>query len=124
MKVIKTLQPGKDGTRRFQRHYGDRLVCVRYRHDPSTGRRLTTVELIADERHPIPELPGRIAAPPPHPNRLVHLQIEYHEHALRARIKAAGGVWIASQRVWEMRCGDALDLELGERIVDEDDMDR
>ncbi len=119
MKVIKTLQPGKDGTRRFQRQYGDRLVCVRYRHDPRTGRRLTTVELIAEEQYPRHEIARRLPARLANPNRLVHVRIQIHERDLQARIKAAGGVWLAKQRVWEIRLGDALDLNLGKRIVDE-----
>lgn len=49
MEVLKTLVPGRSGTHRYQRQYGDRLVAVRYRHDPQKKRRLTTVELIVDE---------------------------------------------------------------------------
>jgi len=123
MKVTKTLQPGADGTKRYQRIYGDRLVCVRYRRDPLSGRRLTTVELVAAEAHPAhetstPPLDERI-----HPNRLVYLRVEFHERALRTRIKAAGGTWTAPRRAWELRYGDALDLGLRDRIIDDTDMD-
>jgi len=123
MKVTRTLRPGADGTKRYQRIYGDRLVCVRDRRDPASGRRLTTVELVAAQTHPahdpvIPEPDERI-----HHNRLVHLRVEFHERALRHRIKAAGGIWIPPRRAWELRYGDALDLGLRDRIIDDSDLD-
>lgn len=50
MDVIKTLKPGAPGTQRLQRRFGDRLVAVRYRRHPASGRMQTTVELIIEER--------------------------------------------------------------------------
>ncbi len=37
--------------------YGDRLVCVRYRDDAEGQRKITTVEIVAEERpwHPAPQ---------------------------------------------------------------------
>ena len=124
MKVTKTLRPGSDGTKRYQRIYGDRLVCVRYRHDPGSGRRLTTVELVVAQACPAhcldtPPLDARV-----HPNQRVRLRIEFHERALRARVKAAGGVWVAPCRAWELRFGEALDLGLRDRVIDDIDLDR
>ena len=49
MEVIKTLRPGDSGTKKLTEHYGDRLVCVRYRKDGKRQRRYTTIELIVDE---------------------------------------------------------------------------
>ncbi len=49
MEVIKTLSPGVNGTKRYVKLYGDKLVCVRYRIEKSTGDRFTTIELIVDE---------------------------------------------------------------------------
>lgn len=48
--TIKRLPPGAPGTKRLVERFGNALVCVRYRHDPQLNRRLTTVELIIDER--------------------------------------------------------------------------
>jgi len=45
MEVIKTLSPGVNGTKRYVKLYGNKLVCVRYRIDKSTGDRFTTIEL-------------------------------------------------------------------------------
>ncbi len=53
-----TLPPGRNGTKKLLRQYGDRLLRVRYRYDSVTRRRLTTVELIVDE------VPWEPAAPP------------------------------------------------------------
>lgn len=44
-----TLRPGQKGTKSLAEKYGDRLVCVRYKYDEKTGRRLATVELIEEE---------------------------------------------------------------------------
>jgi len=43
MEVTKTLRPGDKGTARLLRKYGDRLVCVRYRHDSQRKKNLTTI---------------------------------------------------------------------------------
>lgn len=123
MKVTKTLRPGADGTKRYQRIYGPRLVCVRYRRDPVSGRRLTTVEPVAAETHPAHETSIPPLDEPVHPNRLVHLRVDFHERTLRARIKAAGGTWIAPRRAWELRYGDVVELGLRDRIIDDTDMD-
>lgn len=45
-----TLKPGKRGTKKLVRKYGDRLICVRYRYDDKKKMRYKTVELIIDAR--------------------------------------------------------------------------
>jgi hypothetical protein len=55
-----TLPPGRNGTKKLLRQYGDRLLRVRYRYDSETRRRLTTVELIVDE---VPWEPAAPAKP-------------------------------------------------------------
>jgi len=54
MDVIKTLNAGTPGTRRYQRKFGDDLVCVRYRTDEAGRRRLTTVEIIVEQTPLLP----------------------------------------------------------------------
>ncbi len=51
-----TLIPGRNGTKKLLRQYGDRLLRVRYRYDSTTGRRQTTVELLVED---VPWTPGR-----------------------------------------------------------------
>ncbi len=48
MLVGTVRRPGAKGTRKFVEHYGDRLICVRYRHDPAQGRRDKTAEPIVE----------------------------------------------------------------------------
>lgn len=48
--VLKKLSPTAPGAKRLATRYGKALVCVRYREDLARGRRLTTVELVVDER--------------------------------------------------------------------------
>lgn len=76
--VLKKLSPTTPGAKRFATRYGQTLVCVRYREDPQGKRRLTTVELIVDER-PLPVPAG--------------VRIAYGETELRHQVKAAGGIW-------------------------------
>lgn len=83
MDVVKKLPPGAPGTKRYTAQYGERLVCVRYRHDKSARRRVTTIELIVDEA-PLSDPPSPAArAIQPHPNRHVLVRVAYHEESLR-----------------------------------------
>lgn len=40
-RVVKTLQPGDKGTRRWVDKYGSALVCVRYRATEDQGHEIT-----------------------------------------------------------------------------------
>ena len=51
MDVVKTLKPGKPGTKRLQERYGEQLVAVRYRLDRKTNTHYTTVELIVEQKY-------------------------------------------------------------------------
>lgn len=46
MEIRLTLRPGMAGTKKLLARNGERLVCVRYRYDRATGRRVKTAELI------------------------------------------------------------------------------
>ncbi len=74
-----TLSPGQNGTKRLLRQYGDQLVCVRYRYDKLSGKRLKTVELIVDEQDWVPGV--NIA-----PDRLVSIRVEFGESELREQV--------------------------------------
>lgn len=86
--VIKKLAPSAPGAKRLAARHGDSLICVRYRDDPATGQRLTTVELIVDAR-PLPPPAG--------------IRIAYDEIELRRRVKAAGGIWDAEHKLWRLK---------------------
>jgi len=50
LRIRLTPSPGAPGTKRFLAFFGDRLLRVRYRYDDEQRLRLTTVELIVDQR--------------------------------------------------------------------------
>lgn len=117
MEVVKTLSPGARGTRRYLEKYADRLICVRYRKDPTRRRRLTTVELIVDEGPLIPQSDA-VKAIAPHPNRHILVKISYGEEALRQRAKQAGGKWLPEKRLWQLPYHKAIALGLRTRIIE------
>jgi len=105
-RVIKTLAPGDRGAIELARLYGDALVCVRHRTDAKGKIRHTTVELLVDSR------PVR-----PRSTRFVLLRLQPHERQLHAVVKAAGGKWDASRRVWRLPSRVASILNLRDKIV-------
>ena len=40
--------PGQPGTKKWLEKYGDALICVRYRDDHQSQRRLKTIELVVE----------------------------------------------------------------------------
>jgi hypothetical protein len=105
-RVIKTLAPSDRGAIEFARHYGDALVCVRHRTDAKGQVRLTTVELLV-----------RTAPIRPRPIKIVQIRVDPHERALHALVKAAGGRWDATRRLWRLPSRVASILNLRDRIV-------
>ena len=116
MDVTKTLTPGVDGTKRFLSQYGDKLICVRHRQDSQNQRRITTVELIVEERSlPSPGYNAKYAIPA---TTLVHVNTNYHETDLRKKAKLAGAKWLPQQKQWVMPYHIARKLHLEERVND------
>jgi hypothetical protein len=114
MEVIKKLSPGSHGTKRYMERFGERLICVRYRHDPRRQRRLTTAELIVDEGPLLTQSDAAI----PHPNRHVLLRVAYAEAALRRKVKDAGGKWLPDKRLWKPPYHAVRSLGLQNRVVE------
>ena len=115
MEVRTTLRPGERGTRKLAERFGARLVCVRYRYDPSTGKRYTTVELI------VAEAPWTARTRKPRANRppdeMVYVRVGYAEEALRAKMKALGAIWRPRDKVWELPWGVVRGLGIEDRVV-------
>jgi hypothetical protein len=106
MEIRTVRRPGEKGTTKLMAKYGERLVCIRYRYDPSRGKRYKTIELIIGEEdwqppapHPYEQEP-RQKAPERFHTRRVGVRIAYNESELRKQIKAAGGMWDPSERLW------------------------
>ena len=116
MKVIKTLNPGMPGTKKYLAKYGQNLHCVRYRYDEEKQEQLTTIEYIVS-RKPQPKLKSEVQKKLfPHPNRHVLVKVEYHEEELRKTVRRNGGIWVKDKRMWKLPCHTAYDLGMGKRI--------
>lgn len=114
MEVIKTLQPGQHGTKRYQNQYGEQLVCVRYRQDENKKYRYTTVELLISKR---PILGGYFPEISPHPNSLVWIKIPFKDIEHRKKIIQMGGQWSNDKKMWKLLCRKVRELGLESRIV-------
>lgn len=102
--AIKRLKPGAPGTKRLVERFGDALLCVRYRYDPQRNCRLTTVELIVEER-------------PEKPEKTAWIRVSYNETELRLRVKEAGGVWHPERKLWLVALKKIKALKLETRMV-------
>lgn len=111
MRARAKLRPGQPGTKKLLARYGDRLLCVRYRYDEATRRRIKTVELVVDEADWLPPRPD------PGDSEPVLVRIEFSERALREKIKSAGGTWQPETKLWRVRARVARRLGLTGRIV-------
>lgn len=102
--AIKRLKPGAPGTKRLVERFGDSLLCVRYRHDPLRNCRLTTVELIVEER-------------PEKPEKAAWIHVAYSETELRLRVKEAGGTRHPERKLWLVPLKKIKALKLETRMV-------
>ncbi len=105
MRVGAHMAPGAKGTRKLLREYGARLVCVRYRYDEVSRKRLKTVEIVVEE---VPWTPPQ--------RHLVLVTVKPWETALHARLKKAGGRWTGTGPFWRVRYDRAVKLGLAARI--------
>lgn len=112
MNGCKKLQPGQPGTKRLVERYGESLLCVRYRYDPESKKRLKTVELIVEE---MPWQPARKKIPP---TQTVRVWIPHDELELQKQVQAANGKWNQQQKVWELPYREVLELGLGEYLME------
>ena len=106
METRLTLKPGQRGTKKLVAHYGEKLVCVRYRYDAARQKRYKTVELIVEEKDWLPV--GARAG----------VKVEWGELELARRVKAAGGEWDGERKVWLLDKETVAALGLEERVVD------
>jgi len=96
MEIRTVRKPGDKGMQRLMEKYGERLVCIRYRYDPTRKKRFKTVELIVGEHdwqprepHPQEDRPSGLS-PKRCYTRRVGIRISHLESELRKRIMAAG----------------------------------
>ncbi len=103
MEIIKTIQPGKAGSKNLLNEYGERLVCVRYRVDDEAKKRYTTVELIVNEK---PMIDTR-----------VWISLKFDEGSLRKQLMEAGAKWDAQKRLWNLEYQQVILFDLENRII-------
>jgi hypothetical protein len=142
METRATRRPGQKGTLKHLDRYGNRLLFVRYRYNPETNTRLTTVELIVDERpsrsphartivapdHAPSAAPASVtsagAKAPSQPRiELAAILVEAREKALREKVRAAGGYWDPGRGTWILRADRVRILGLQSRLVPPDRAD-
>ena len=105
------ILPGQYGTIKYQKKYGDKLVCVRYKYDIIKKEKIKTIELIVSRDYWNPEA-EKIS-----PNKIVGLRIRYGEIDLARRVKSLGGKWNPRKKVWEIPYRYSKILRLEDRIV-------
>jgi hypothetical protein len=109
----RTLLPGQPGTKKYQKKYGDKLVCIRYKYDINKKEKIKTIELIISredwklEKKKIP------------PNKIMNIRISYGEIELARKVKNLGGNWNRSKKLWQIPYRKVEILRLEDRIVNE-----
>lgn len=114
MEYIKTkriLKRGQPGTKKFERIYGDDLVCVRYKYDYKNKKRYKTIELIVDRE---PWTPGQNDT---FSNKKICVQVHYGERELAKKVKESGGVWVKAVGLWLVPLQAIIDLSIECRVV-------
>ncbi len=110
MRTLRTLKPGRNGTKELLARHGASLLCVRYRYDEATREHLKTVELVVQRR------PREHETDSPGPRKLddqaaasatpkVALRIDWRERDLRWRVKSAGGRFLSNMQstAWALK---------------------
>jgi hypothetical protein len=100
-RVVKTLWPPQAGTKALRKRFGGELVCVRYRQDPQSKHRYTTVELLVDHA------PVRY-----HPSGAARylLSAPFWDQDLRNQLLAHGAKWNHEEQAWQMTKATASKL--------------
>lgn len=115
METRLSLVPGQNGTKKLVTQYGDRLVCVRYRYDAQRKVRHKTVELIVETAPWSPRMRNARRET----TDMVYVRIGFGEPVLREQVKAAGAIWRARHKLWEMDWRTVRELGLQGRVVTE-----
>jgi hypothetical protein len=106
--VLKTLRAGSSGTVRLERLYGESLLFVRHRLDPTRRLRYTTVELVVSTRRAVPYLRDKALYP---------VRIAAADHDTRRRLIDAGGEWNSRGRFWWLSGAKIRQLKLADKVM-------
>ena len=108
MRIRSILKPGQRGTKRLVEQYGKSLLCVLYRYDEASRKRLKTIELVIEESAWSPKSASET---------IVGVQVAFREADLQQKVRQAGGKWNPARRVWELRYDRAVALGLKDRLA-------
>jgi hypothetical protein len=111
MKARVTLKPGQKGTKKLTAQYGDKLICVRYRYDVESRKKLKTVEIIVEESDWTPQASKYSAG------MMVSLRIGPRDTSWQEQVRALGGRWDPGQRLWFIPYGCIAGTKLEKFIV-------
>ena len=114
MKVGRIVSPGQPGTKKLVERYGDNLLCVRYRYDDQKKTMYKTIEIIIDEK------PWQRKSPKVQNYETMDIRIGFNEVELRSRIKECGGKWDPQKKVWQLPYRRIKELDLLDRIVNDE----
>lgn len=103
--VTKKLPPSTPGAQKLLQRFGEALGCVRHRVTQDGEARCTNVELVLEQ------VPIRSRTDP-----LVGVQVGCGEEALQSQVKAAGGGWDPSFRLWKLLQRPARRFGLSDRV--------
>ena len=109
--VTRTLWPPAAGTKRWQRLYGDALLCVRHRQDSAGLRRVVTVELVVGAvayRRGQPGLQDRARYP---------VKLAAGERELKAALKLQQAWWDPDSGCWYTYGRTIREMGLEDRIL-------
>jgi hypothetical protein len=106
--VLKTLRAGSPGTVRLERLYGDKLLFVRQRLDPTRRLRYTTVELVVSTRRAMPYLRDKVLYP---------VRISPGDHDTRRRLIDADAEWNSKGRFWWLTGAKIRHLKLADKVL-------
>ena len=109
-RVAKNIKPSQRGAIKLARSYGAELLCVRYRENPDSTERLTTVELVV-ERTVIQNRDDPI----------VSFKIRQDELELRRHAMARGAKYDGKNYMWKLPRSEVLRMGLKSRIAVTDD---
>ena len=107
LRVTKKLSAETRGALKLAQRFGQALVCVRHRTDDKGETRYTTVELLVET--------SKIK---PRTDKIVKVRIGSGERQLQTVVRAAGGKWDYSARLWLIPRRVAGILKLTERITE------
>lgn len=112
-RVAKRIRPTQPGAIKLAEQYGERLVCVRYRHDATGRYRYTTVELVVARSlvKPRPKRQQQTKL------QIVAIRLANAENDLHRLVHAHGGVWDGKARLWYLTHAATKALGLLNRVV-------